>query len=233
MIRVFTGFDQREAMGWHAFSQSVIERASEPVSLVALGRSTAQRDGSNAFTYARFLVPYLCDFEGFAIFVDGADMIACEDFAKLWALRDEDKAVQVVKHSYATKHPRKYIGTAMECENRDYPRKNWSSAMIWNCGHSQNALLKPELIDEATGLWLHSFEWLRDEEIGELPAAWNWLVDEFGTNLDAALLHFTAGIPAIPHYNRTAHAQRWFLAHARANELPTMPPQLQVGLSVH
>jgi hypothetical protein len=38
-----------------------------------------------------------------------------------------NKAVAVVKHDYKTKHRRKYIGTPLEADNADYPRKNWSS----------------------------------------------------------------------------------------------------------
>src|SRR5690606_36000298 len=92
-----------------------------------------QRDGTNAFIYSRFLIPYLQNYKGWALFVDGADMIVKGDLAELWALRDKAKAVQVVKHDYRTKHPRKYVGTQMEADNRDYPCKNWSSVMVINC----------------------------------------------------------------------------------------------------
>lgn len=223
MIRLFTGFDQREAVGWHAFAQSVIENASEPVALIPIGAKmdlNLMRDGSNAFTYARFGIPYLCDFEGSAIFVDGADMIAREDIAELWKLRDPRFAVQVVKHDYATKFPRKYLGTPMECDNRDYPRKNWSSVIIWNCAHPRNKILYPEFIHEATGEYLHRFSWLNDDEISELPSLWNWLADEYGPEPGAKLLHFTAGVPSIPAHNAVAHAGDWMRAHARSLQSP-------------
>lgn len=215
MIRLFTGFDQREAVGWHAFAQSLIERASEPVQLIPMAQA-AQRDGSNAFTYSRFLIPSLCDFSGWAIFVDGADMLLQADIAELWRLRDPRYAVQVVKHDYRTKYRRKYIGTVMECENRDYPRKNWSSVILWNCGHIRNFFLSPQNVADSTGADLHRFSWLADDEIGELPRAWNWLADEYGGNTAAKLLHFTAGIPAIFAHQHVPHAQDWFLTVSRA-----------------
>jgi hypothetical protein len=207
VIRLFTGWDEREAVGWHAFAQSVIERSSVPVAITPF--SGQQRDGTNAFTYSRFLVPYLCHFSGMAIFADGVDMLCRGDLAELWELRDPWKAVQVVKHEYATRHPRKYVGTDLEAENRDYPRKNWSSLVIWNCAHFANGRLTPEYVAEQGGEHLHRFGWLEDGQIGELPAAWNWLADEYGESEGAKLLHWTAGIPGFHHYRETPHAEEW------------------------
>jgi lipopolysaccharide biosynthesis glycosyltransferase len=42
------------------------------------------------------------DYSGWAIFADG-DMVCQADISELWALRDDSKAVQVVKHDYQTK----------------------------------------------------------------------------------------------------------------------------------
>jgi lipopolysaccharide biosynthesis glycosyltransferase len=154
-----------------------------------------QGDGTNAFTYARFLVPELCDFSGFAIFADGADMMANADLAELWALRSPEYAVQVVKHDYKTKHPRKYCGTEMESANSDYPRKNWSSLIIWNCEHRAHWDNRAKLRSR-DGAFLHRFGWLKDQDIGELPIEWNWLADEYGANTKAKLLHRRIGYPA-------------------------------------
>jgi hypothetical protein len=206
MIRLFCGFDPREAIGWHAFTQSVIENCKEPLAIIPILGD--QHDGSNSFTYSRFLVPELCDFSGFAIFADGADMLALGDFAELWAMRDSRKAVQVVKHDYKTKHPRKYVGTELECKNEDYPRKNWSSLILWNCAywaHFRNR----EKLGGSDGKFLHRFEWLKDEEIGELPKVWNWLADEYGENQDAKILHWTSGIPGFYHYKNAPQANEW------------------------
>lgn len=187
--------------------QSVIEQCSAPVSIIPLhGR---QRDGTNSFTYERFLIPHHCGYKGFAIFVDGSDMLLRSDIAELWALRSGWHAAQVVKHEYTTTHPRKYLGTPMEADNRDYPRKNWSSVVLWNCEHYMNRCLTPESLEKLDGSYLHRFSWLPDDRIGELPAGWNWLVDEYGENERAKILHWTAGMPGFKHYAQAPHAKEW------------------------
>lgn len=219
MIRIFTGWDQREAIGWHAFAQTVIERTTVPVAITPLAYEGLQKDGTNAFTYSRFLVPELCNFAGHAIFADGADMLCLADLAELWALRNNKVAVQVVKHDYETKFPRKYLGTEMETVNAQYPRKNWSSLVLWNCGHMAHFTAREKLRSSA-GSYLHRFSWLKDEEIGELPPVWNWMPDEAGANTAAKILHFTTGIPAIKAHRGVAHSHEWQMAHARSLQVP-------------
>ena len=121
-FRVFVGFDPREAAAYHVCCQSIIENTKAHVSFHPIRGE--MRDGSNAFTYARFLVPYLCGFNGTALFLDG-DMLVRGDIADLFALARLDRGCQVVKHDYKTKHPVKYLGN----KNEDYPRKNWSSPL--------------------------------------------------------------------------------------------------------
>jgi hypothetical protein len=214
-IPIYCGFDPREAVGYHVFCQSVIERASEPVAFIPLHRPLlrnfdGQRDGSNAFIYSRYLPPYLMGFNGWAIFADGSDMVCLDDIAELWRLKDESKAVMVVQHDYQTQHPRKYLETPMEADNVSYPRKNWSSLILWNCGHISNRILTREFVAEAGGKFLHRFEWLKDDLIGRLPLTWNWLVGEYEDNINASLLHHTLGIPAFREYARPqSRARPW------------------------
>ena len=216
MIDLYCGFDEREEIGYHAFCSSVIHHSTEPVSIMPLHMQclsklydSDHRDGSNAFTYSRFLIPYIQGFRGTAIFCDGADMIVKADIAELWALRNPFLAVQVVKHDYKTQNPRKYIGTDMEADNRDYPRKNWSSVMIINCAHYAWRQLTPEKVKEMSGSELHRFQFIPERYIGELPKEWGWLADEYGPNPDAKLLHWTLGIPAWPAYADAPHADDW------------------------
>ena len=204
MIRIFAGYDEREALGFHVFMKSLIRTSSQPFALTPL--TGDPRDGTNAFTYARFLVPYLCDFKGTALFVDGSDMLLREDIAELAALANPQYAVQVVKHDYMTRHPRKYLGTPMEADNHDYPRKNWSSVVVWNCEHPKHRWMEPEALKFAGGQFLHRFSWLRDEEIGALPEAWNLLV---GEQESAKLAHFTLGIPGFAAYADYPYAGEW------------------------
>ncbi len=170
LVKIIIGFDQREAVAYHAFCQSIIEHASLPVNFIPLAINTLKDykethiDKSNDFIYSRFLTPYLNQYQGWAIFADG-DMICQADIKELWDLRDESKALLVVKHSYKTKAHQKYLGNI----NENYPRKNWSSVILWNCKHPKHRILTPEFISNQTGKYLHRFSWLDDSEIGELP----------------------------------------------------------------
>lgn len=217
MIRIWVGYDPREALAYHTFCQSVIDHASLPVAFNPLslallrGYEETHRDGSNQFIYTRFLVPALSDFAGWALFVDG-DMVTTRDVAELWRLKDPQCAVQVVRHpDYTTKNATKYVGTAMETYNASYPRKNWSSVILWNCSHPANLVLTPAYVQRSTGEFLHRFGWLDDDEIGALPAEWNVLIGE-QENADPAIAHFTCGVPGIEHYRDCDHAGLWHSA---------------------
>jgi hypothetical protein len=221
MIRLFVGFDPREAAAYHVFCQSVIDRASVPVAFIPLHAPMladfdGQRDGTNAFIFSRYLIPSLCDFSGWAMFADG-DMLLREDIARLWALRDASKAVQVVKHDYRTRHRRKYIGTPIENDNLDYERKNWSSVVIWNCSHPSNRILTREFVEDAGGVFLHRFQWLKDAEIGSLPSNWNRLVGE--QDGDTSLAHYTLGVPGFMSYRHSPYSEEWAGAYLRAIHL--------------
>ena len=219
-IPVYVGYDgQAEPVAYHVFCQSVISRASQPISFHPLalnmikGYRETHTDGSNAFIYSRFLVPYLEGYKGWAIFCDG-DMICNADIAELWAMRDPYKAVQVVKHDYKTKHPVKYLGA----KNEDYPRKNWSSVMLINCSHFAWRTITPEFVQNATGSsYLHRFEFIADDRIGELPMEWNWLVEEYEHNDHAKLYHYTIGTPCFAEFSRCDHAGLWHKEHMKAN----------------
>lgn len=210
MIRIFIGYDPREAIAFHVCVSSIVRTCSTPVSITPLalrnlgGYTERHTDGSNQFIYSRFLVPHLAGFEGWALFIDG-DMLLREDIAGLWALRDESKAALVVKHDYKTKLKEKYLGA----KNEDYPRKNWSSVILWNCAHPANRVLTPAFIETATGAQLHRFAWLDDAMIGALPIEWNWLPDEFGPNPQAKLLHWTLGTPCFHEFACAPMADEW------------------------
>lgn len=209
MINLFCGYDRREAIGFHVFVASVLARVSQPVSIIPLA-SNGLPTGSNNFTLSRFLVPYLMNYQGHAIFADAADMLALADVAELDALFDPAYAVQVVKRpDYTSQHKRKYIGTPLECEQSNYARKNWASLMLVNCEHSAWAGIYPESIRNARPLDLLQLIFCGDA-IGDLPARWNVMADEGDEIAGAALLHWTAGIPAIQHYSNSPGASVWF-----------------------
>lgn len=217
LVRLVVGFDARETIAYHVFCQSVLEKTSLPVSFLPLveqslaGYKESHYDGSNRFTYTRFLTPFLMNFEGWAIFADG-DMVCMHDIAELWKLRDSSKAVQVVKHDYLTKSSTKYLGN----KNDNYPRKNWSSVILWNCGHPENRNLTPDLVSSKNGSFLHRFEWLADSLIGELDKEWNWLAIEYDVNSSANLIHYTLGTPCFQDFRDCASSEHWHRVLANA-----------------
>ncbi|MBT6882738.1 MAG: glycosyltransferase [Rhodospirillaceae bacterium] len=214
MIRVFIGFDPRETVAFHVLSQSIHDRASEPVSITPImlsqldGLMTRERNPlqSTDFSFSRFLTPYLCDFEGWAVFMD-CDMLVLDDIAKLWALRDDAYAVQVVKHDHVPEEEVKFLGATQT----KYEKKNWSSVMLFNCAKCQT--LTPDYVNTASGLQLHRFQWLNsDDLIGEFPHRWNHLVayDKTVPSGDVSNLHYTIGGPYFEEFKTTDYADEWF-----------------------
>ena len=217
-IPIFIGYDPREAVAYHTCANSIIRHASQPVAIIPLALNLfndyteTHTDGSNQFIYSRFLVPHLMGYTGHAIFIDG-DMIVRGDIVELWEQRSAYHDVQVVKHNYKTKMTEKYLGA----KNENYPRKNWSSVILWNCNSHPNRKLTPEYIQKATGAELHRFTWIDDSRIGELPKEWNWLPDEYGPNLDAKLLHYTLGTPCFHEFATTPQGDEWHKEHMLAD----------------
>jgi lipopolysaccharide biosynthesis glycosyltransferase len=209
-IPIFVGYDPREAIAFHTCANSIIRHATKPVSIIPLALNLFEdykethTDGSNEFIYSRFLVPHLMEYAGWAIFIDG-DMIVRDDIVKLWNLQNPYMDVMVVKHDYKTRMPVKYLGA----KNEDYPRKNWSSVILWNCNSFPNRKLTPEFVQQSTGSELHRFSWIDDERTGELPKEWNWLPDEYGPNPDAKLLHYTLGTPCFQEFADTPQGAEW------------------------
>lgn len=218
-LTLVVGFDQREAVAYHTFCQSVLEKSSIPVQFIPLAANSLyfynenHKDGSNNFIYSRFLTCYLCDFKGFAVYADG-DMICNADISELADLFDPTKAVQLVKHDYTTKRSIKYFGN----KNNNYPRKNWSSLVIFNCQHPSNRVLTPDFIESHDGAFLHRFQWLKDDEIGELDLTWNYLAIEYKQSNNEKLIHYTLGTPCLEDFRQTEMADLWWETYQRAIE---------------
>lgn len=215
-LHVYFGHDDRVRIGTTAFVQSLLDHARHPVGLTPLTQKNVRgvKEGTNAFTFRRFLVPYLRQWKSWALFVDGSDMLCRDDINNILQYADWYKAVSVVKHDYETKHPRKYVGSTMEADNTDYPRKQWASVMLMNCSHYAWRRVTPKFVESADPLHLLQLRFMSDELIGELPREWNWLVDEHGANQAANLIHFTAGVPAIPGHRDAPMAAEWHAALA-------------------
>ena len=212
MIRIFIGYDAREAVAFSVLAHSIHARASQAVAiapvmlseLAGVYRRERSPLQSTDFSFSRFLVPWLCGYEGWAAFMD-CDQLVLEDVAKLWALRDERYAVQVVKHNHAPKEEVKFLGA----KQSKYEKKNWSSVMLMNCARCR--ALTPEFVNTASGLELHQFKWLDSESlIGEIPSRWNHLVGYDAPRPDAALVHYTIGGPYFPEYSDCEYSREWF-----------------------
>ena len=212
-VSVYIGYDPKESAAFHVLAHSIARHASRPVSitpvnLLNLREFNRERDPkqSTEFAFSRFLIPYLTGFKGRAIFMD-CDMLCRGDITELF---DSDPlsgaAVRVVKHDYVPKSTTKFLGQAQTV----YPRKNWSSVMLFNCFNCRNKVLTPDYVSRATGLELHQFQWLEDYRIGEIPKEWNWLVSEYPYNPDAKLVHFTLGGPYFNEYRDCDYADEWF-----------------------
>lgn len=161
---------------------------------------------STGHAIARFLVPYLCGYEGWALFTDG-DVLVRSDVAALFALADETKAVQVVQHHHAPHETTKMDGQIQT----SYARKNWSSVILFNCGHPANQALTVDLVNAVPGRDLHRFCWLTDDLIGALPSRWNVLIGE-EDDADPAIAHFTLGLPDLRGYEHCAWSDEWYAA---------------------
>jgi hypothetical protein len=211
VIRVFIGYDAREAVAFSVLAYSIHARSSQPVAVAPLMLSqlesvlTRSRHPlqSTDFSFSRFLVPYLSGYEGWSAFMD-CDMLMRDDIAKLWALRDERFAAQVVKHDHRPRERIKFLGQAQTT----YEKKNWSSVMLFN--NARCRTLTPEYVNSASGLELHQFKWLDDQGlIGDLPARWNHLVDYDPPTQEVSLAHFTIGGPYFAEYAACAFADEW------------------------
>lgn len=211
MIRIFIGFDPRETVAFHVLSHSILSRASQPVSITPIALAqlgdvfNRQRNPlqSTDFSFSRFLTPYLSDYQGWSLFMD-CDMLVLDDIDRLWQLRDERYAVQVVKHDHVPRETSKFLGAPQSA----YEKKNWSSVMLFN--NARCTMLSPDYVNDASGLELHQFKWLEsDDLIGELPHRWNHLVGYDLPAPDVSLVHFTLGGPYFEDYRGCEYTTEW------------------------
>jgi hypothetical protein len=213
VLQIYTGYDSRESVAFYTLAHSILRRSSVPVSIAPLMQSQLKGlyrrprgpTESTEFSLTRFLVPALAGFSGWSVFMD-CDMLCRADIAELQAYidRQRDKAVLVCQHDYVPKTERKFLDQVQT----KYPRKNWSSLMIFN--NERCRALTPDYVNSASGLDLHRFKWLDDRLIGSLPLEWNWLVEEYPYKPDAKIVHYTLGGPYFDDYRNCDYAGEWF-----------------------
>lgn len=205
VLKIFIGWDSREVVAYNVLSYSIIKNASCTVAITPLklgvidGFHRPYANQTTEFTYSRFMVPYLCDYSGMAVFMD-CDMLCLSDISELINCHQAANAVSVVKHDYVPKDTIKSMGKQVP-----YKKKNWSSLMVFDC--EQCRALTPEYVNSANGLRLHQFKWVQN--VGPLPSAWNHLVGEYKYRADAKLVHFTNGGPWYEGWANVDYSPLW------------------------
>lgn len=215
-FRVFVGWDAREPEAFDVCAHSVRRHASIPVivtpikqeELRAQGLYWRERDprASTEFTYSRFLTPLMAGGAGHALYCD-CDFLWTADIAELVALIDPAMAVTCVHHDHRPPETTKMDGAPQA----HFPRKNWSSMMVFNCAHPSVRTLDAETVNTQSGAYLHRMQWAREDEIGSVPETWNWLEGWNAQPADAPpkVIHFTRGGPWFENWRDVAYAQLW------------------------
>jgi len=220
MINIFIGYDSKERVAYNVLSHSIIQNSTKPVAITPIALNHLKDDfvrernalSSTEFSFSRFMIPHLMNYQGWALFMD-CDMLMFEDVSKLWRMRDDSKAIQVCKHNYTPKEDKKFLGQVQT----KYEKKNWSSFMLMNC--RKCTTLTPDYVNKASGLELHQFKWLEgDHLIGDLPLEWNWLVGEYEHKDDVKNVHYTKGGPWFEEYARCDYSQDWFKNLEESND---------------
>jgi hypothetical protein len=221
-LPIFIGWDSREPVTYDVAAYSVRQRATIPIEIspIKLKDLRARKFywraddplAATEFTYSRFLTPFLAGFEGWALFCD-SDFLWLADVEELVRNLDRRKAVYCVQHDYRPAETKKMDGRVQSL----YPRKNWSSLMLFNCAHPSTQRLTPETVNKETGAYLHRMQWVDDEDIGELPMEWNWLE---GWNKRPATgtpkaVHFTRGGPWFENWRSVEYAELWLQEEAK------------------
>jgi len=216
-MKVYVGYDPREDIAYQVCKHSITSRNSA-VDVVPLVQKDLRASGwysrpvdalaSTEFTFTRFLIPELMNYKGWAVFCD-CDIIFIEDIKELFDQADDKFAVMCVKHDYTPQEGIKMDGQRQTI----YPRKNWSSVVLWNCAHPSNKKLTKEMVNDLdlTGAYFHRFSWLNDDEIGELKTEWNWLVGWHQSPKDGSpkAIHYTEGGPWFENYRNCEYSQEW------------------------
>ena len=213
---IYIGYDSREKIASDTCEYSLRHTTEESIDIKYLKLQELKSKGiykrgedtlgSTEFTFTRFLIPYLQNYKGWALFCD-CDFLWLEDVDKLFRLRDPKYAVMCVHHDYTPKEGVKMDGKQQTL----YPRKNWSSMVLWNCEHPSNAQVIPEMVNKETGKFMHRFSWLKDSEIGRISHEWNWLEGWYKEPQDGKpkAIHFTEGGPWFKDYQNVDYADLW------------------------
>lgn len=232
-MRIYIGWDSREQEAYDVCVKS-IRRFTPNVEIIPLKKQELEAAGvydkpndplaSTEFTYTRFLTPHLARlvrYRGWAMFVD-CDFLFTSDISELFALTDDRYAAMCVKHADYSTGGFKMDGKVQT----SYPRKNWSSLILFNCDHPGTKVLTPDFVNRSYGSVLHRFSWLKDELLGELPPTWNWLegTHEKPKEGPPKAIHFTRGTPIFEGYHNVDYAELWITEYESLTGRQFVPP---------
>jgi lipopolysaccharide biosynthesis glycosyltransferase len=215
-MKIFIGYDQREELSYKVCEYSLKKNSTTSLEIIPLKQNDLRIQNlywrphdplsSTEFTFTRFLIPRIMQYKGWALFCD-SDFLWLNDVRQLFDKIDKKYAVMVVKHDY---NPSPIIKKDNKIQYQ-YPRKNWSSLILWNCEHEKNQYLTTDVINNSSGEALHRFSWLHDDEIGEINKSWNWLVSWYQETKDDKpnALHFTEGGPWLEEYKNCEYSDIW------------------------
>ena len=211
-LRIFIGYDHRQAIAYNVLQFSLYRRSSKPLAISPLVLPTLpmKRQGLTPFTFSRFLAPWLCDYRGWALFLD-IDFLALGDVAELFALADDRYAAMV------SKNEKKF---------------EWASMILFNCGHPANKVLTPDYVDDPKRcIAPHTMDWLAPDLVGGVPGHWNHLVGYDAPRKDAKLVHFTQGMPIYEETAGSEFREEWLAEHKASNSTSSWPELM--ARSVH
>lgn len=218
-LKIFVGWDSREDIAYQVARKSILDHATVPVEIIPLKQKELRKHNmywrevdklaATEFTYTRYLIPELCNFDGWALFIDCDFVFEC-DVKEIFDQASDQYAIMCAQHDYTPKEETKMDGQKQTI----YPRKNWSSMMLINCSHPKNQIVTKEFVNDPqkTGAYLHRFMWLNDNEIGQLSHEYNWLVGWYKEPEDGVpkALHYTEGGPWFKEYETCEYAVNWY-----------------------
>ena len=242
-LKVFVGYDSREKVAYEVLKHSIEKYTSSDVKIIPLYHQELRRQGyfqrpwlteavtgnridlvdgrpfSTEFSHTRFLVPALMKYNGWALFMDSDMIFNKADIQKVFDLIDNKYAVMCVQHRHVVKSGEKMDGAPQQ----NYHRKNWSSFVLFNCGHPANKKLTPEYVNTAAGGTLHAFSWLDDSLIGGIPGCWNWISGSSRSDMIPKVVHFTEGGPWFHSKKDVPYAEKWDEIYNNMMELRPAP----------
>ncbi len=197
-INIFIGLDEPYKIAYDVCKNSILKNNKKynlnikPINFNTVKDYDRKKDKneSTQFSFARFWTPYESNFKGISIFLD-SDFLFLESIDDLIDLYDPKKAVMCCKHDYTPSETTKMDGKVQTI----YPRKNWSSLMLFNCSDSHCKELTPDVINSESPKYLHRMLWTDDKKIGNIPLEYNWLEGDYDNSVNPKAIHFTNGGP--------------------------------------